>query len=195
MASTKPYQLLIGAGTLYIAPSGTAKPDLEDAPGVGWRALGETDGGVKIIKTRKRVKHSSDQRTGAIAASQEEEGATVETNLQDSTLENLADVLDGIVTDVAPGSGSIGYRKVGMYSGPEVEEHALLFRGKSPYGANMPAQYYVPRGYMDDDVGREFKKGEKSLIPVKFEVLEDLDATDEKLRFGVFEAQDAAALP
>jgi hypothetical protein len=167
---------------------------LNASPSGAWRALGDTDGGVKINKSRKIESFSSDQRTGKIAAAQTEEGMTVETNLQDSTMENLADVIGLTVTDTAPGVGTIGYRSLAMYTGAEVVEYALLFRGKSPYGANMPAQYYVPRGYMDDDVGREFKKGEKSLIPVKFEALENLDAATESERFGVLEAQDAAAL-
>jgi|CXWL01.1.fsa_nt_gi hypothetical protein len=195
MPSTKPYQLLVGAGTLYIAPSATAKPALDATPSGSWRALGFTDGGVKFTKTRKRNKLFADQRTGPIGVTQEEEGVMLETNLQDITLENLADVVGLTVTDIAAGVGTIGYRKVGMYTGSEVSEFAFLFRGKSPYGASMPAQYYVPRGYFDDDVGSEFKKGEKTLIPAKFEVLEDLDTATEAERFGIFEAQDAAALP
>lgn len=195
MASTKPYKLLIGAGALYIAPSGTARPALNVTPSGSWRSLGETDGGVTITKSRKREGFSSDQRTGKIAVAQTEESVVIETNLQDSTLENVADVIGLVVTDTAPGVGTIGSRSVGMYTGADVEEFAFLYRGKSPYGAGMPAQYWMPRGYFDDDVKTEYKKGEKSLIPMKVEALENLDAATESERFGIFEAQDAAALP
>jgi hypothetical protein len=40
----------------------------------------------------------------------------------------------------------------------------------------------------------EFVKDDKTLIPVKFEALEDLNAANESDRFGFFEAEDAAAL-
>lgn len=187
------YEILTGVGTLYIAPAATAKPDLEDAPSGSWTALGETDGGVKIAKTQNIESFSSDQRTGKVKAIRTEEGLTIETNLMEATLEKLAKVISGTVTDNAPGAGQIGFRELPLYAGAEVTEYALLFRGDSAYGAAYPAQFYVPRGYMDDDVEMEFTKDGKTLIPVKFEALEDLDAGTAADRFGVFEMQDAAA--
>jgi hypothetical protein len=191
---SEPYSLLVGVGRLYIADANTAKPALDAAPGVAWRELGETDDGVKISKTQSIEAFSSDQRTGKVKATRTEEGITIEANLQESTLENLADVVGGTVTDVPAASGTIGKRSMGMHSGATVAEYAFLFRGDSPYG-DYPAQYWVPRGYMDDDTEIEYKKGDKTLIPVKFEALEDLNAANESERFGIWEAQDAAALP
>lgn len=194
MSNGQPYSLLVGAGQLYIAPANTAEPTLSpSAPGGVWRSLGETDGGVKVTKTRSREKFSSDQRTGTVKSVQTEEGVTIETNLQESTLENLADVIGLSVIDTPPASGVIGTRKVGMYSGFSIKEFALLFRGTSPYG-DYPAQYWIPRGYLDDDVEMEFTKEDKTLIPVKFEVLEDLNTSNENQRFGNVTYQDAAAL-
>lgn len=189
----QPYNILVGVGTLYIAAAETAATALTATPGGSWRSLGETDGGVKVTPTRTRESFSSDQRTGKVKVVQTEEGLTVETNLHESTLENLADVLDGTVTDTPPGAGTIGTRKIYLHSGAEVSEFALLFRGKSPYG-DWPAQFYVPRAYFDDDVEMEFVKDGKTLIPIKFEALENLNAATENERFGYYEAQDAAAL-
>jgi hypothetical protein len=188
-----PYDLLVGAGTLYIAPAGTAMPALTATPSGSWRDLGETDGGVKIAKRQSIEAFGSDQRTGNVKAVRTEEGLRVETNLQKSTLENLADVLNGTVTTVAAGSGTIGTKTMGMYSGPGVSEFAFLFRSNSPYG-NWSAQYYVPRGYFDGDVEREFIKDGKTLVPVAFEALEDLNAATDAERFGKYQAQSAAAL-
>lgn len=187
------YEILTGVGTLYIAAAGTAKPDVEDTPGSSWTSLGETDGGVKVTKTQNIETFSSDQRTGKVKAVRTEEGLTIETNLMEATLEKLAKVISGTVTDTAPGVGTIGVRDLPLYAGAAVAEFALLFRGDSAYGAAYPAQFYIPRGYMDDDVEMEFTKEGKTLIPVKFEALEDLDAANEEDRFGVFEMQDAAA--
>jgi hypothetical protein len=187
-----PYEILVGVGRLYIAPAGEAKPALGATPGGNWVDLGETEGGVKVNKTQNIETFSSDQRTGKIKAKRTEEGLTIETNLHEITLENLANVIGGTVTDTAPGAATIGYRSLPLYTGAEVEEYALLFRGDSAYG-DFPGQYYVPRGFMDDDVETEYTKDGKTLIPVKFEALEDLDAVDAEDRFGVFEHQDAAA--
>lgn len=193
MANTQPYSLLVGVGTLYVAPANEAMPALTATPAGNWRSMGETDDGVTVSKTRNIEKFSSDQRTGNVKAVQTEEAVVIETNLQESTLENLVDVVNGTVTVTAAGSGTIGKKSMGLHSGANVEEFAFLFRGTSPYG-NFPAQFYLPRGFFDDDVEMEYKKDEKTLIPVKFEALEDLNAATEAERFGVYEAQHQAAL-
>lgn len=191
---TEPYEILVGVGTLYIAAAGTTAPAVTATPGGGWTSLGETDGGVKVRKTQNIESFSSDQRTGKVKAVRTEEGVEVETNLHEATLENLADAIGGTVTDTAPGVGTIGTRALKLHAGSDVAEYAILFRGDSPYG-NWPGQFYVPRGYMDDDVEMEFTKDGKTLIPMKFIALEDLDASTEADRFGVVTYQDAAALP
>lgn len=192
-SNTTPYDLLVGVGTLYIAPSGTAMPAVNATPSSTWRELGETDDGVKVSRTQNIEAFSSDQRTGKVKAVRTEEGLTIEANLQKTTLENLADVLNSSVTTVAAGSGTIGTKTIGMHAGATVSEFAFLFRAFSPYG-NFPAQYYVPRGYFSGDVEMEYKKDGKTLIPATFEALEDLNAATEAERFGKYQAQSAAAL-
>lgn len=188
------YELLTGVGEIFIAPAGEAKPALNAAPGGNWVSLGVTDGGVKVTKTQTIEKHRVDQRVGIVKAHRTEEGQTVETSLAQATLENYVNVVGGSVTDTPPGVGTIGVRSVKNYRGKVVEEFALLFRGDSPYGANFVGQYYVPRGFMDDDVETEYQKEGKTLIPVKFEAMEDLSAVDAEDRFGQYDYQDAAAL-
>lgn len=186
------YSILVGPGTLYIGAASLAAPaTVATTPGTGWTSLGETDGGVKITKTQNIEAFTTDQRTGKVKAVRTEEGVTIETNLVEKTLENLANVINGTVTDTAPGVATIGTRALKLHAGATVTEYALLFRGKSPYG-NYPGQFYVPRGYMDDDVEMEFTKDGMTLIPVKFEALEDLNASTEADRFGVATYQDAA---
>lgn len=192
--SSQPYALLVGVGKLYIAPANTAKPALTATPGSPWRDLGETDDGMKVTKSQVIQTFRSDQRTGKKKAVRTEEGLTLETSLQDGTLENFADAIGSTVTDTAPGSGTIGTRSMGLHAGPTVAEYAFLFRGESAYGP-WPAQYYVPRAYFDDDVELEYKKEDATLTPIKLEALEDLNAATESERFGIFEHQDAAALP
>ena len=193
MANTQPYTIIVGVGQLYVGPANEPKPALTAVPSGNWRLLGETDDGVKITKSRSREKFTTDQRTGAVKAVQTEEGLRIETSLVDNTLENMADASGGTVTVTPPGSGTIGTKKLGMYTGATVGEKAFLYRGTSPYG-DYPAQYYLPRGYFDDDVELEYKKDEKTLIPLAVEALEDLNASSVDERFGIWEDQYAAAL-
>ncbi len=188
---SKPYNVLVGVGTLYVAPAGTAAPLVSAEPAVAWVSLGETEGGVKVTKTQNIESFSSDQRTGKLKAVRTEEGVTIEANLTTATLENLANVMSGTVTITPPGVAIPGIRTLQLHSGAEVNEYAFLFRGTSPYGV-FPGQFYVPRGYLDDDIEMEFTKDGMTLVPCKFEALEDLVAATEADRFGVVTYQDLA---
>ncbi len=195
--NAKPYEILTGVGTLFVAVVGTAFPAvdvLDAALPVAWRALGYTQDGVSIKKTSKVEKIPVDQETGAVKASRTEEGLTIETMLAEATLENLADFLGNTVTDTPAGSGTIGTRAVGLYSGGYVKSFALLFRGKSAYG-DYQAQYQVPMAYLDGDAELKFAKGKNPAIKAAFEALVDPDATVEAEKFGKLVMQDAVALP
>lgn len=192
MGLTNAYEILSGAGTLYIAPSEEAAPEVDAAPAGSWEEMGETDGGVKVKYSQEIEKQYTDQRAGAVKAIRKEESLVIETNLAQATLENLAQAMGGLtVTDTAAGAGTIGIREMGMSQGGEVSEFSMLFRADSPYG-DYPAQYYVPRGFFGGEQGMEYKKDDKVLIPSVFEALEDLDAA-QAARFGTYTAQDAEA--
>lgn len=196
MALIDAVELLNGVGVLYVAPADEAMPDVDATPSGNWSEMGETEGGVTVTPAQEIRKRSTDQRTGPVKAIRDEESLTIETNLVQITLENLAQVMGGqTVTDTAPGASTIGTREMGMTRGATVNEYALLFRGErqSPYGASYPAQLWIPRGYFDGENGMEFTKDGDVLIPVTFEALEDLGAESEAVRFGKFIAQDAAA--
>lgn len=188
------YELLNGAGLLYVAPVGTAFPLVTATPSASWRELGETVDGVKATFDQKTEKFRTDQRTGAVKAVRTEEDVTIETKLAQATLENLADLLGNTVTDTPASSGSAGYRTLPLHRGAAVKEFALLFRGNSPYGA-YTAQYELPRGYFDEAAEAEHTQDGFVSYPVKFAALESLTAATEEERFGTLRAQDAAALP
>ncbi|HFC09069.1 MAG TPA: hypothetical protein ENJ54_04310 [Chloroflexi bacterium] len=187
------YQILVGVGSIYVAPANTPKPDLAAEPGSEWVYLGETEDGVTATKSQSIAEHKSDQRTGPIKATRTDESMTIATKLVAATLENLSVAIGGAtVNDNPPQTGVIGTRNMGLYLGGEVKEFAILFRGSSPYG-DYPGQFYVPRGYFGGEVGLEFKKDKETVIPVEFHALEDLNVADPTMRFGVVEYQDAPA--
>ena len=194
-ANVQPYEILTGVGTLYKAPVGTAFPALTANPVAQWINLGATDGGVKVTPEQTTKVIRDDQHTGPRKAVRSEESLMVETNLRNSTLENMAILMGNSVTDTAAAAGTIGTREVALHRGATVTEYALLFRGayQSAYG-DFPAQYELPRGFFDGPMGHEWKKDDAVLLPVKFTALEDEDAAAEANRFGRLIMQDAAAL-
>ncbi|PKN98007.1 MAG: hypothetical protein CVU42_13875 [Chloroflexi bacterium HGW-Chloroflexi-4] len=191
----QPYELITGVGRLYIAPVGTAFPDLDDTPGAAWRDMGPTEDGVSVNLDQKIDEHRVDQETGPIEATRSEENLTIETTLPSATLENLADVLGGTVEDTAPGAGLIGTREVPLYRGKTVKKFSLLFRGEtaSSYGEGMPGQYEIPRGYFGGTTGLKDTKDGHRAIGVEFHALVDPSASSDGEKFGRLIMQDAEA--
>ena len=187
------YSILTGMGRLYIAPANTAAPTFGTVPSGAWRDLGDTQDGLDMDASQKVELVHTDQRTGPVKATRAEESLKFKVKLVEHTLENLGDVLGSAVTDTAPGSGTIGTRKINLYRGGVVEEFAFIFLGFSPY-MDADAAYYVPRGYFDMD-SIKFDKAKNAAIPITFEALEDLSASTAVERFGYLIAQDALALP
>jgi len=196
MSIQNAYEILFGVGVLYVATAETAKPAMDSAPDGSWTEISETEGGVKVVSGQEIQKLFADQHTGAVKVIRSEESLKIETNIVRSTLEILAKVLGGVtVTDTAEGTSTMGFRTLGFHRGQSVTEFAMLFRGsaQSAYGASYAAQYYIPRGFFAGEVGMEFKKDDKVLIPVQFEALLDLDESTSEYKFGQYDMQDAAA--
>lgn len=192
MTITSTYQVLVGAGKIYIAPYGTTFPLVTAAPAAAWLDAGETDGGIEVDWTQKIDLHTTDQRTGNVKATRGAESMSVTVKLVQGTLENLARALGTSATDIPPATGVPGTHEMSFHRGFSVTEWALLFRGNSPYG-DFPAQYQVPRGVMSGSPKLQYTKDKKTVYEVKFEVLEDLAATAGQ-EYGKLVAQDAAAL-
>ena len=159
-------------------------------PAGNWVAVGETDGGVTVTLGETVDVHRTDQRTGPVKATRSEESLILETNIAEVTLETLADLLGVTAVDTAEGVGTAGFVTLPLYRGLVVDQMALLFRGPSAYG-DFDGQFYVPRGYPMGEVGMEFTKDSKTLVPWGFEALEDMGAATVDERFGVLTMMDA----
>jgi hypothetical protein len=187
-----PFEIITGVGRLYIAPVGTAFPDLDAAPAAPWRDVGDTQDGVTVTLDETIDDIITDQSHGSVKSSRSEESLVIETKLAHATLENLADVLGTTVTDTPAGVGTIGTRKVGLYRGQVVATHALIFRGNSAYG-DWPSQYEVPVGSFQGAVEMADTRDGNRQIAVEFHAKVDPDATSEDEKFGRLIMQDAEA--
>lgn len=198
----QPYEIVAGPFTLWLAPTGTAFPLLGVAPAEDWVKVGTggdrnySEEGVTLTHNQSIAQARPGGTTGPVKAWRESEDLLVEMTLWDITLEQYRIAINGAaVTTTAPGSGTIGTKKMGLSRGREVTAYALLVRGVSPYGDTWPLQYEVPRCYESGNPAPQYRKGTPAGLALQFAALEDLAAANESERFGRLLAQHAAALP
>jgi len=199
-----PFEIICAPLTVYIADVGTAFPTLDAAPGAGWTLLGTNGtrsyevGGVTVSHSKTFSKVRTDGATGPVKASLDEEDLMFRVNILDLSLEAYSLVLNGnTVTETAAGSGSMGFKKIGLsQSVGRTREFALIARGLSPYDEAFPLQYCVPRCYDSGSPEPVFKKGGTGAsLRLEMTALEDLsEGVSEDERFGYILAGNAAAL-
>lgn len=193
--SDSAYDILVGVGEIWVAPVGTTMPTLDQTPTAAsayWEYVGPSEDGVKLDFDETINAFSPDTETGDTDAVRSHEAVKITANLYEATLENLALAFAATVTTVPAGSGTLGYKEIGMSRGAQVTKKAILFRGNSPYG-DFPGQYLVPFGYISGKVGLEYKKEAHVLIPIEFNALVDKNASDPKFKFGRIQYGNAAA--
>jgi hypothetical protein len=197
----EPYEIVGQPLTLWLAPVGTAFPDIDAAPGNPWVLVGtsgdrsETEEGVTVTHSQTINKVRAGGSVGAVKAFRPEEDLMFRVTLMDVSLEQYKLAVNGnALTTVAAGAGTVGTKKMGLSRGKDVTVYALIARGVSPYDPTFEAQYQVPRCYVSGSPAIVYRKGQPAGIELTFEALEDLEAASEDERFGSLIAQHQAAL-
>lgn len=189
-----PYEILATPFEAFLAPAGTAKPDIASAPtGQGYTRLGirgadeyDADAGVSISHDQTINEYRGLRGTGPIKAFRTSESLKIAFTLNDMSLEQYGKVLnDATVEDV-------GSRALTIHQGAQVATFALVLKSDDgPYGDGDPIQYWVPVVYQSGSPTVVHKKGEPAGLALEFTALEWLDSPSEALRFGIVEAQDS----
>jgi len=197
----KPYEIVAAPFTLYIAPLGTAFPDIDEAPSGSWKKIGtsgdrsESEEGVTVAHSQEVSEVRTAGSTGPVKAFRTSEGLVISLTLLDISLEQYANALNGnAVSTTAAGVGSAGFKALSLYQGLDVTPLALLVRGVSAYGDGWTAQYEVPACFQSGAPELVFTKGEPAGLALEFTALEDPDAESAAARFGRLVMQHAAAL-
>jgi hypothetical protein len=187
--------------TLWLAPVGTAFPDIDAAPASPWVLVGtsgdrsETEEGVTVTHSQTLNKVRAGGSVGAVKVFRPEEDLMFRVTLMDVSLEQYKVAVNGnSLTTVAAGAGTPGTKSMGLSRGKDVTLYALIARGVSPYDPTFEAQYQVPRCYVSGSPAIVYRKGQPAGIELTFEALEDLEAVTEDERFGSLIAQHQAAL-
>ena len=128
--------LLAGPATaVWVATFGATEPaDAVAAPGVGWRDIGGTVGGVRLLADREFFRLDVDQKIGRVGSVPTQEDYAVSTSLAEATLENYAVVLNELETAVTTAASTKTLELGGTNPGTEPNYRALIIDGRAPNG-------------------------------------------------------------
>lgn len=195
-----PFEIVGQPLSLWLAPVGTSFPLVDAAPAVTWVLVGtsgirsQDEAGVTTTHSQTVNKVRTGGSLGPVKAFRSEEDLMFKVSIFDITLEQVRIALNAnALTTVAAGTGTAGFKRVGLSRGPDVTEYALLARGSSPYGDGMNAQYEVPRCYMSNSPAIVHRKGAPAAVELEFTALEDANAASAAFRFGSLRFQHALA--
>lgn len=199
---SKPFEIIATPFTAFFAPTGTAFPDLNDAPPSPWVKIGTSgdrnysEDGVVAVHGQTIEEFRSLGSTGPVKVNRTEESLIIRFTLWDMLLEQYRLALNNnTVTTTAAGSGTAGIKDIDLYRGIEVTLIALLVRGEvSPEGDTFRTQYQIPQCFQSAEPEPTFQKGAPAGLALEFSAIEDPDAASAAVRFGKLVVQNAAAL-
>lgn len=167
--------VLVGSGLLYVAPIGTALPDLTETPvtwPVGWVEVGYTEDGVEIQHAPTFKDIEVDEEMDPVKTVLTGNKMTVAAKLAEATLENMKYAIPGsTITTVAAGVSNVGSKTLKFGSPATVPEALVGFQGTSPEG--FERVFIMYRGQQVGTMASSYKKADKVLVPVEFRGLAD----------------------
>ncbi len=180
-----------GAGRLLYADNGTAKPDdISDivdigtspyAAATGWNDFGATEGGASISRAYEMNEISVDQIAGVFDKEVTNWTMSLQTELAEATIENLQIAWVGassITTVTAVPSGFPNERRLGLGAPTCLPERMIALvvdkREDCAAGESRVRAYVFWISQIDGAASAHaFKKGEKTVLPVTFNLLPD----------------------
>lgn len=197
-----PYEVLGMPGEVYIADVGTAFPDIDAAPGVGWTLLGTagnlnyTQDGIKVSNSQSTSVFRALGDAGPRKVFRTEEDLKIALEIADMTLEQYKQALNGNSITASTGvAGTADYKKIGLSRGLTIDTSALLIRipGGSPYIADGNSQFEIPQAQQIGSAEPVFRRDGPALLAFEWMALVDPNAASDDERFGRFVAQTAAS--
>lgn len=188
-----------GAARFLFADNGQAKPTaLSDiynpTTGVlasGWNDFGATDGGLAVTRGYDKETWEVDQVLGAIDEFITSWNMSLETSLAEASLENLQVAWEtgAITTDTGE---SPDEKTMGIGSPDSVTERMIAFivDKRKVSGVEYVRAYVFWLAKFDGSESEHaYRKGEKTLVPVKFTLLADATETTDR-SFGIILDQE-----
>lgn len=181
----EPYEIVASPLTVWVAPVGTAFPDVDAVPSGTWFKLGTSgdknydDDGVTVSHEQSLEVFRGAGSTKPRKAWRTEEDIVVGFTLVDVSASQYAKILNDAAVDTeVAGPGTPGTKTVTLDQGIEVSQLALLARGVSPEGEEFVAQYQIPRCYQSANPSPVYGKTGPAGLECEFRTLESDDPTE-----------------
>jgi hypothetical protein len=191
-----PFEIISAPYDVYVAPVGTAFPDVSQAPAVAWLLLGTSgnknydDDGVVVTHQQNIETFTPVGLTAPRKAFRTTEGLEIDFRIVDVSATQYARVLNNAtVTNTAAGTSIGGNLNFPLLQGMQVNVYALLMRSlESAGGSGFNSQYEVPIAFQNSEVEVAYKKGDPAGLNCEWMAL-----WDSTLGFGRHRSQTVAA--
>lgn len=197
-SNTSPFELVAAPLKVYLAPVGTAFPDVDEDEGdldPAWVNLGTqtdknyTDSGVEVEHSEETNDFTPAGSTMPVKRFRTGENFTISLELADISPDVYALVMnDAAVTDVAPGVGIPGESSFSLFRGETVAVFSVLARGPSSVADGLWSQYEFTRAHVSVNGPLTWNKGEPVALPVEIMATKYDDADVIHFRVGTADA-------
>lgn len=164
-------EVIVGVGTLYLAPENEPAPGDDANPGANWVNPGYTDEGLSLNYDKDIVEHFVEEETDPVLTLINRTDLRVMVSLAQDTLENIKySYGGGQITTQAAALGVIG-KKTYKFS-TKYDVLALLVEGVNPSG--FYRRIYIPRVMAVGTVETPYRRADgKRVYPCEFRAMAD----------------------
>lgn len=137
-------------------------------------SVGYTSGGVTISLATDRTDKEVDQSFAAVGIMKVRESFSLQTNLAEASLDNLKLIWEqtGTIVTTPAGPGVEPKRSLKWGQSPNIIEHVLEFKGKSPEGYSRT--FNVLKAVVFEVGDMPHQKDAITTVPVTFRILPDV---------------------
>lgn len=169
-----PHEVVAAPLTIYLAPVGTAFPDIDAVPAGAWEVLGAegdlnySDSGVTAAHAEEVSDFTPAGSTMPTKRFRVGEAIMISLELVDVGPTAYAKVMnDAGVTQVAQGVGVPGESSFSLFRGDQVNSFAVLGRGMSGVDNDLAAQYEFSKAFVSVNGDVVWNKGVPAFLPVE----------------------------
>jgi hypothetical protein len=201
MRNAVPLEVIAAPFTMWVAPVGTAFPDVDQDPdSTDWTLMGAAgplnydEAGINVEHAQSMAFWRSLGDAGSRKVFRSSEDLKIGLMLVDVTPEQYSFALNGNTVTTTPAAPGVpGTKKIGLSRGFTVDTRAVLLRGPSPEMEDGVMQYECPRAAQTGEPKPVYTKDKPAMLAIEWTALVDPDAADPSEYFGRIVVQTAEA--
>lgn len=168
--------VVVGSGIMYVAPIGTALPDVDGSVypivwGAGWEQVGYTDDGVEITYSPTYKDIEVDEELSPVQVILVKESATIMAKLAEATILNMN---RAISASLYSSSSAAANDIIRLDFGSGVSEEVMVgFEGPAPGSTGLTRVFIAYRAKSVASVGQKYSRQDKVILPLELRILAD----------------------